>query len=496
MKRRKFLGQLSATMGVAAATSFLPLTVGANSAKKPNIIWLDAEDLSPDLACYGNAIVRTPHLDRLASQGVRFTNAFVTCPVCSPSRSAMSTGMYQTTIGAQHHRSHRNDSYKLPYGVRHFSHYLRQAGYFVTNGAAPSLKKQGKTDYNFEMSFKEAFDGTDWHQRKPGQPFFAEIHFHETHRTFEPDPENPLNPDMVEVPPYYPDHPIARLDWSLYLEMLQNLDKKVGKLLQQLEDEGLAENTVIFFTGDHGRPMVRAKQWCYDSGIHIPLIVRWPGKIKPGMVQDDLVSAIDYVPTWLKIAGMEPPTYLQGRDIFETHAAERKYIFAARDRCDETDDRIRAVRSKQFKYIRNFYPERPYQYFNAYKQREYPVLTLMKILKKEGKLTPVQEQVMADHRPVEELYDIQKDPYEIHNLAKDPAYQDILLEMRKALDRWICDTSDQGQLPEDPEVSAYWDRIVREKDEARQKKRGTYGLSDEAYLKWWGKRLQEIKHGK
>jgi len=493
MERRQFLKGLATGAGLSAVVSFWPALLKAVEQEKPNIVWLDAEDLSPDLGCYGNPYVKTPNLDRLAREGALFTNAFVTAPVCSPSRSAIATGMYQTTIGAHHHRSHRNDGYKLPDGIKLFTHYLREAGYFTCNGTALHPDRRGKLDYNFDMPFEKAFDGTDWSQRKPGQPFFAEIHFNETHREFTPDPENPIDPDKIEIPPYYPDHPITRLDWSLYLEMVQVLDKKVGKVLQRLEDEGLAENTVVFFTGDHGRPMVRGKQWLYDSGIHIPLIVRWPGKIKPGTVRNDLVSSIDLVPTWLKIAGIELPSYLQGRDLFSPHTSERKYIFAARDRCDETDDRIRCVRSKRFKYIRNFYPEKPYLQFNAYKHRQYPVLTLMKVLHKQGKLDDIQERLMAPHRPVEELYDLQNDPYEIHNLAKDPAYQDVLKEMRQALDHWICETGDKGQIPEDPDVATYWDNYIRERDEQTQKKRGTFGLSDEAYLKWWEKKLKEKK---
>jgi N-sulfoglucosamine sulfohydrolase len=495
MNRRKFLNQFSVGIGAFTFSSFISSISRASSQEKPNILWLDTEDLSPDLACYGNPYVATPNLDKLAAEGIRFTNAFVTCPVCSPSRSAMATGMYQTTIGAHNHRSHRDDGFKLPDGVTHFSFYLKKAGYFVANGTALNPDRQGKLDFNFNMNFKEAFDGTDWSQRKPGQPFFIQLHFNETHRTFTPDPENPIDPDKIKIPPYYPDHPLTRLDWSLYLEMLQVLDKKVGKVLQRLEDEGIKENTVIFFTGDHGRPMVRAKQWCYDSGIHVPLIIRWPGKIKAGEVKDNLVSLLDLAPTFLKIAGVDPPSYMQGRDLLGTYAAERKYIFSARDRCDETDDRVRCVRSKRFKYLRNFYPERPYQFFNAYKQRQYPVLTLMKILDKQGKLTPAQKQLMAPHRPVEELYNIQADPFEINNLANETQYFHILKEMRAALDKWICETGDKGQMPEDPEVAAYWDRTVKENDAETQKKRGTYGLSDEDYLKWWENELKKMKKG-
>lgn len=462
------------------------------STEKLNILWIDTEDLSPDLGCYGHPLVKTPNIDRLASEGVLFTNAFVTCPVCSPSRSATVTGMYQTSIGSHHHRSNRDKP--LPDGIKHFSYYLREAGYFVCNGEERNLSRQGKLDYNFKMSFEEAFDGTDWHQGKPEQPFFAEVHHSETHRTFYKDPDNPINPDDVEIPPYYLDHSITRQDWVLYLETVQNLDKKIGKLLQQLEDEGLADNTVVFFWGDHGRPMVRGKQFLYEEGIRVPLIIRWPGKIEQGIVCDDLVSMLDLVPTWLSIAGVDVPDYMQGYDLFENNRLERKYIFAARDRCDETDDRIRCVRTKRYKYIRNFFPERPYTYFNCYKKLSYPVLILMEILYKQGKLTPEQAQFMAPTRPKEELYDLQNDLHEVHNLADEPEHQEILHELREELDNWIKETNDQGEKPEDEEIVAYWDRVFEENYANRLKELGlSVNTPPEEYLAWWERELARMR---
>ena len=485
MTRREFLK----VCGLGAASRLL---YGVHSTppsyERPNILWLDAEDLSPDLGCYGNKLVHTPNIDRLAREGVIFTNAFVTGPVCSSSRSAVATGMYQTSIGAHNHRSNRDKP--LPKGVKHFSYYLRKAGYYVCNCQALQWNRRGKMDYNFKLSFEEAFDGTDWSGRKPGQPFFAEVHFHEAHRPFRPDPENPIDPDEVEIPPYYPDHPVTRKDWALYLETIQLLDKKVGQVLKRLEEEGLAENTVVFFWGDHGRAMVRGKQFLYEGGIRIPLIVRWPGKVRPGTVVDDLVSAIDLTVTWLRIAGVDPPENMQGLDLFSGETAKRRYIFAARDRCDETVDRIRCVRTKRFKYIRNFYPDRPYTQFNAYKKLQYPVLTLMEVLHKQGKLTPEQERFMSPTRPEEELYDLENDPYELHNLAGDPRYQDVLRELRGALERWMEETNDQGALPEDPEVLEYWRREAEERFERRMRERGlSPDVSPEEYLRWWEGRL-------
>lgn len=483
IKRRDFPGTLSGLFAKPAYAS--------DSQERPNILWLDTEDLSPDLGCYGALLVRTPNIDQLANEGVRFTNAFVTGPVCSASRSAVATGMYQTSIGVHHHRSNRQTP--LPENIKHFTSYLREAGYFTCNGQALTDGRQGKLDYNFRMSFDEAFDGTDWSQRKPGQPFFAELHFSETHRNFYRDPDNPIDPDDVELPPYYPDHPIARRDWALYLETAQNLDKKVGKILQRLEDEGLADNTVVFFWGDHGRPMVRGKQFLYEGGIHIPLIVRWPGPVQPGTVNDELISTIDLAPTWMTIAGVDVPDYVQGQVFLGPDARGRDYIVAARDRCDETDDRVRCVRTKRYKYIRNFFPERPYTYFNAYKKFQYPVLTLMEVLGARGELTPEQVRFMAPTRPAEELYDLQSDPHEIHNLADDAEYQEILVDLRAKLDEWIEETGDKGALPEDEEVAAYWDRSAAENFARSMRSRGLEpDIAPEEYLAWWEQRLSQM----
>jgi len=465
LTRRDFLKVCNASAVASTLSGLLVRSAYASSSQeRPNILWIDTEDLSPDIGCYGHPLVKTPNIDQLAADGVRFTNAFVTAPVCSASRSATITGMYQTSIGCHHHRSKRDTP--LPDGIRPVTHYLRDAGYFTCNGQALTDGRQGKLDYNFKMSFKEAFDGTDWSQRKPGQPFFAEMHFSETHRNFYRDPDNPINPDDVEVPPYYPDHPITRLDWALYLEIIQNLDKKVGKLLQRLEDEGLADNTIVFFWGDHGRAMVRGKQFLYEGGIHIPLIVRWPGHIEPGSVRDDFVSTIDFAPTWMTLAGIDVPDYVQGQDFLGSDVPGRDCIFAARDRCDETDDRIRCVRTKRYKYIRNFFPERP---------------------------TPEQARFMAPTRPAEELYDLQNDPHEVYNIADDTAHQGILKELRAKLDAWIVETGDKGEIPEDEELTLNYDRTAKTNFAKNMRNRGIEpDIPPEEYLAWWERKLNEM----
>ena len=453
MYRRDFLKGLS--LGTASLT--LAGCVSASDffrvIDRPNILWILSEDISPDLGCYGTPAVQTPNLDKLARQGVRYTNAFTTAPVCSASRSAMITGMYQTSVGIHNHRSHRDDGYTLLEPVRMITDYFREAGYFTANvkTAAPGVRGSGKTDFNFK--FKNAFDGSDWNQRKPGRPFFAQLSISMTHRGghwkgLRQKLKNPVEPAKVQLPPYYPDHPVARDDWATYLDSIQMMDGFVGKILKRLDDEGLAENTVVIFIGDHGRCHVRGKQWLYDGGIHIPLIIRWPGKLKAGLVCDDLVSSIDISATVLKIAGIEPPKYMEGRVFLGPDAEKRDYIIAARDRCDETYDRIRCVRTKRYKYIRNFMPERPYTQINRYKERSYPMLPLMRKLHSEGKLTPVQALFMAPRKPVEELFDLRNDPYEINNLAGSSKHRPILEKMRGILNKWIEETGDKGQLPE------------------------------------------------
>ncbi|MBN2326586.1 MAG: sulfatase [Candidatus Omnitrophica bacterium] len=449
--RRGFLKQT----GLASAW-MLSSGWSAVAQERFNVLWIVAEDFCPDLGCYGNPLVDSPNIDRLAGEGVRFTNAFTTAPVCSASRSAFMTGMYQTSIGAHNHRSHRDDGYRLPEGVRLITDYFREAGYFTCNmtNPAPGVKGTGKTDFNFNDD--RPFDGKDWSERKEGQPFFAQVNFPETHRNFKRAKENGVDPAAVEIPPCYPDDPITRRDWADYLDTVRPLDQKVGAVLKRLDEEGLAENTIVVFMGDHGYPHVWGKQWLYDGGIHIPLIIRWPGRIKPGSVNDELISSIDLTASLVNIAGVKPQK-MEGRVFLGLDRdAPRDYIVAARDRCDETVDRIRCVRTRQFKYIRNFFPERPYSQMNKYKETQYPVMRLLRRLHKQGKLNEIQAKFMAPTRPKEELYDLQSDPHEIHNLAGDPSHAEPLQKMRAILDRWIEETGDQGAIPEDPSIPEFY----------------------------------------
>ncbi len=460
MQRRAFLRN----SGAACAGLLSGRAASASPAitQRPNVLWILGEDLCPDLGCYGNPSVHTPHLDRLAAQGERFTGAFSTAPVCSAARSALATGMFQTSIGAHNHRSHREVGYTLPAGVRFVTDYFREAGYFTANvdAIAPGVRGSCKTDFNFDV--ESPFDGTDWNQRRPGQPFYAQVNFKEAHRAFRKADENPVDPDRVVLPPYYPDHPIARRDWALYLDTIGLLDRKVGAVLQRLEEEGLAENTLVLFFGDHGRCHVRGKQWLYDGGIHVPLLARWPGHLSAGTVRDELVSAIDITATSLQAAGIPVPSGMEGRPFLGPESKGREFIIAARDRCDETVDRIRCVRTKAFKYIRNFYPERPYTQMNRYKECSYPVLRLMRRLHAEGKLTPEQARFMAATRPPEELYDLRADPHEVHNLADDPRHVETLDSLRGILRRWIRESGDQGEIPEDISIPRRFEAKMKE----------------------------------
>ena len=489
--RRAFL---RAGAGAAAGAFFSGCAaaggLGRGKGKRPNILWITSEDTCPDMACYGGKPVETPNLDRLASEGIRFTRAYSTAPVCSPSRSAFMTGMYQTSIGAHNHRSHRRDGYTLSPPVEVVTEYFRRAGYFTANvrTAAPGVRGSGKTDFNFHV--KKPFDGTDWNQRKKGQPFFAHLNLHYTHRTFRRDPLRPIDPRKVEIPPYYPDDPLTRRDWTDYLESIQLLDRQIGKILERLKKEGLEENTVVFYFGDHGRPHVRGKQWLYEGGIHVPLMVRWPGRLPAGKVSDALVSMVDFAPTSLALAGIEPPRHMQGVVFLGEKAVSRKFVFAARDRCDETVDRIRCVLDGRWKYIRNFMPDLPYTQFNAYKEGFYPVLPLLEVLHEQGKLTPAQELFMVSRKPEEELYDLEKDPSEIHNLAGDPAHAEKLGRYRGILERWIASTNDRGRIPEDPEVLAYWRQVARRRFRVNMKRRGLPPDGPaRARLAWWRRKL-------
>jgi N-sulfoglucosamine sulfohydrolase len=460
LTRRSLLAAMPSAAWAHIADGAPPLIVNSTL---PNIVWILAEDMGPQLGCYGEPLVKTPNLDRLAAEGARFTHAFTTAPVCSSSRSAMATGMYQTSIGAQQHRTFAKKPLAAP--VRHINEYLRQAGYFSVLCAPPKTGKRslgegsgawgsGKTDYNF--SIDRAFDGSDWAERRPGQPFFAQLSIEESHKGYgwplarKQTPR--IDPARIRLPAYCPDHAIARDEHANYLESVQLVDRYVGEVLARLEREGLRDNTLVIFSGDNGQCLFRSKQFLYDGGIHVPLIVRWPGQIAASSVRPDFVEGIDVSAAVLGAAGMALPAHMQGRNFLASNAKPRSHIFAARDRCGIANDRMRCVRDRDFKYIKNWLPSIPYMQANPYKEGEYPTWNLVKRLAAEGKLSKEQRHFAAASKPVEELYDLAADPDEVCNLADDPAQRGRLLAMCKLVDDWVVNTGDQGTVMEDPVV--------------------------------------------
>ncbi|MCU0714668.1 MAG: sulfatase [Pirellula sp.] len=433
--------------------------------KKPNIVWFIVDDMSANFSCYGERLIETPHVDQLAKEGTLFRNAFITAPVCSPCRSALITGMYQTSIGAHHHRSGRGElKIHLPEGVTPLPLLFQQAGYYTCIGSGleatenqPAAKRKalGKTDYNFEHDLS-MYDANDWRDRKPDQPFFMQVQLaggklrggtdasatrfaEQAAKEF----GQSVDPQRVELPPYYPRDPVLLRDWAAYLDSVRMTDLHVGKVVERLKREGLYENTWIAFMTDHGISHVRGKQFLYDEGTHVPLIIRGPG-VTAGAIREDLVEHIDLAATSLSAAGIPLPSSMQGDDLFGTGYKAKEAVFSARDRCDETVERLRSVRTDRFLYIRNFYPERPHLQPNAYKDGK-SILESLRKLHAAGELSPLSERLLfSPTRPREELYEWREDKWQVSNLAEDSRYAEELVRHRERLDRWIAETQDRG----------------------------------------------------
>ena len=441
------------------------LAATAHAAERPNFLWIVVEDMSPHFGCYGETAIETPHVDRLATEGVQFNRAFITAPVCSTARSALITGMYQSAVGVQHHRSGRGElQITLPDGITPVPALMRTSGYFTTNGSITNQGSQiAKTDYNFTWDANQdgpLYDGNDWRQRATGQPFFAQVQLHGGKRRHDKTWRDKVTKTLgsttptsaVTLPPYYPNDPVIVDDWAMYLDTVRWVDHEVGQIMKQLDDEGVADNTFVFFITDQGISHARGKQFCYDEGIHIPLLIRGPN-IESGTVRDDLVVHIDLAATTLALAGVDVPAVMQARDILAADYQPRDVVVSARDRCDETVDRIRSVRGARYKYIRNFYPERPYLQPNAYKDNK-PILVALRRLHAEGKLNEIESLHLASRRPPEELYDLENDPFEVHNLAADPAKAAVIDHLRGKLDAWIVEMGLGESQPEDPAMYA------------------------------------------
>jgi N-sulfoglucosamine sulfohydrolase len=423
---------------------------------RPNILWISCEDISANLACYGDRHAITPNLDRLAGEGVRFTRAFTPAGVCAVVRSSVITGMYAPAIGSQNMRS----NIIPPTDVKCFPEYLRAAGYFCTN--------REKTDYQFDpppsVWDRQGAKHDDWRERpSKDQPFFSVVNLTVTHESQIRHSEarhaeiiqaigkkNARDPDKVAdtLPAYLPDTPAVRRDWAWYHDNITRMDQMAGELLQKLEEDGLAESTIVVFWSDHGMGMPRGKRWLYDTGTHVPVIVRWPGQIEAGTVREDLVSVIDLPPTMLSIAGVAAPRHLHGRIILgEDSASEPAYLFFHRDRMDEVFETQRAARDRRWKYIRNFEPDKPYSQHLEYMD-QMPSMKDWRRLAAEEKLTGGQKNWFAATKPVEELYDTENDPWELENLAEVPQYAERLARMRRATERWQTSIGDTGMLPE------------------------------------------------
>ena len=451
----KWIGLLLAAVAWSAGW------VGAVEAAPPNIVWIVIDDMSPHLGCYGERTIETPRIDGLASRGVRFEWCFTTAPVCSPCRSALITGCYQTTLGVHHHRSGREaNRLALPEGVEPVPALLRRAGYWTCLGGplVAGTQRLGKSDYNFEWD-PRIYDSNDWAGRGPGQPFFMQVQLHGgKHREGAGWSERVrarlgslVDAGQVTVPAYYPDDAVLREDWARYLDACRWTDAEVGEVLDRLEREGLLDTTMLVLTTDHGISHARGKQFLYDEGLRVPLIVSGPG-MEGGTVRTDLAELIDLAPTTLALAGVAIPAWMQGRNLVAANEPPREMVFAARDRCDETVERLRSVRTHQYKYIQNGYPQRPALQPNAYKDGK-PIVQRLRELHAAGELTELHERLLfAPVRPREELYDLRADPQELRNLAEDPAWAGELGRLRQALADWQQATGDRGIEPEAEEV--------------------------------------------
>jgi len=447
----------------------------------PNILWVFLEDTNPWMSCYGDDVVTTPHIDALAESGVRLDRAYMTSGVCSPSRSAIITGMYQTSIGAHEHYSSfsvwRGNVMEVwepnHMGIRTLPEIFKAAGYYTFN--------EGKNHYNFVFSdedlydrkgangYKGAEEGTEWSGRGTDQPFFGQIQL--TGGKYH-DPPGVVGPEEVSVPPYYPDHEIYREEIAHHYNTILKMDEILGEIISKLKEDGLFEHTVVFFFSDHGMRLPRHKQFLYEGGIRVPLIIAGPG-IPDGKVRSDLVSSIDISATTLALAGIRVPDHMHGKDMF-AEGFHRDHVVAARDRCDYTIDRIRAVVTERYKYIRNFMTDKPYlqpQYRDGR-----PSLELLREMYQKGELNELQARFAGKERPAEEFYDLWEDPHETNNLVHSYKREHAmeLARHRDLLYRWIIETDDKGRFPEtDRSLKAVIDRwgekaVNKEYDRVRE----------------------------
>ena len=490
---------------VACLVSLFTLS-HAGAAERPNVVWIVVDDMSPNFSCYGETVIQTPHVDRLAAEGVRFTRAYATSPVCSTFRSALITGMYQTSTGTHHHRSGRGEHrISLPAGVKPVPELFQEAGYYTCIGSGlldldyrsqpltdRSRERMGKTDYNFDWK-RSIYDGNDWSGRRDGQPFFMQVQLHggklrgaseEGYVAFRRQAHNLLgsvtDPSVVVLPPYYPEDQILLEDWALYLDSVRVTDFHVGRVLERLETEGLLENTLVVFFTDHGISHARGKQFLYDEGTHIPLVVRGP-HVRAGRIRTDLVEHIDIAALSLAAAGIDVPDWMQGQDVLAEDFQHKHAVFAARDRCGEAVDRIRSVRSNDFLYIKNFFPDRPHLMPSNYKDSKLIIQRLRELYAADGIGDIGNELLFSKVRPAEELYLYRQDRWQIHNLADDRKYADALKRHRLLLKEWMRKTNDHGTESDDIYVLETEDQMKGNKNEVSRRK---YRANVDVYRRW------------
>ena len=454
---------------------------------RPNILLLVAEDMSARVGAFGDVVAHTPNIDRLASLGVRYPNTFTTAGVCSPSRAALITGVHQISMGGQHMRtgSRPEGAYKCvpPSSVKAFPELLRQEGFFTFNTAKLDYQFSGALPGSGPFTIWDAENDTDlWRSREAGQPFFGMMNFMETHESgiFTPLGNKPnsiihlflqvmrkvgmrqneisVAPEKVVLPPYYPNTPSVREDMARHYENIATMDAIVGDILDKLEKDGEADNTIIIWTTDHGDGLPRAKRELYDSGLKVPMVIYYPEALRPldfvpGTVDSQLVSFVDLAPTILNLANTATPDYFIGQNILNRDSIHRSYIYASRDRIDEIMDRQRAVRNDQFKYIKSWYPEQEGGHHMAFRDN----LEMMKDLwdlKAKDQLT--REQLNWFQSPgAERLYDLKNDPFELKDISKDSSYASELKVMRQALENWLDVTEDWSDIPENEMVNNF-----------------------------------------
>ncbi len=416
--------------------------------QRPNILWVTSEDNGPQLGCYGDAFADTPNIDALAAKGMRYRHCWSNAPVCAPARTTIISGLFPTSLGGQHMRS----QVKLPAVAKLYPEYFRELGYYCSNNS--------KEDYNLyqpEKLWDDSSRKAHWRNREPGQPFFAVFNFTISHESkLRTRPHKAIHStDQVTVPPYHPDTPEVRQDWAQYYDRVTEMDREVGVILEQLKEDGLEDDTIVFYYGDHGSGMPRGKRWLYQSGLHVPLVVHVPerfqslvdGQYTPGSVSERLVSFVDLMPTVLSLAGVRPEPHLHGKAFLGKFATEDpQYIYGFRDRMDERYDMSRAIRDDRYMYIRNFYPQRPQGSFLAYMFKT-PTTTVWKSMFDQGQLNEAQS-FFWKPKPSEELYDLQQDPYQVNNLAESAEHVDTLTRLRNATRQWMLSVKDLGLIPE------------------------------------------------